>query len=114
MKANRMFRSSTSLMLALAVPGAVIAFTVLGLQTVSLMSQLAFSCAGVALVFSALIFLPYFFERHSQMRTLVERYDAIQMLARIRVQRSQYYTLNRALSRHQLRGRGALASVRSF
>lgn len=112
MNVNRMFRRSSNLLLVLGLPGSVLMFVMFGLQTTSLTAQLAFSCAAVCLVFTVLVFLPYFFERHAQMRSVYMRYDALQAIERIRTQRTQHYVLNRALNRHQYRGR--LASVRSF
>ena len=111
MKVNLMYRPTANFWLTVGLPLATVLFVVFGLQTSSLVAQLLFSCAAVALVFSAFLFLPYFFEQHAHMQAVYSRYDALQAASRIRAQRTQYYTLNRALSRHQLRGRAQLAAV---
>jgi hypothetical protein len=112
MKANIMFRETANVWISIGLPLSVVLFVVFGLQSASLVAQLLFSCAAVAFFFSILIYLPYFYERHAAMRAVYSRYDALQVVARIREQRTQHYTLNRALSRHQSRGRSQLAAVR--
>ncbi len=101
-----------SMVFSLGLPGLAIVSVVFGMQSSPLVAQLAFSVAGALLVFGALVFVPYLLAQHTQMRTVYARYDAIQAMARIRAQRTQHYTLNRALARHQRRG--ALALVRSL
>jgi|GEM_PF-4853083 len=105
MKLNLMYRSTANLMVTMGLPIGTVLLVVFGIQATSLVSQLLLSLAGVGVVFSALLLLPYFIEQHSRMQAVYNRYDAIQAASRIRAQRSQYYTLNRALLRHQLRGR---------
>ena len=101
-----------SMVFSVGLPGLAIACMFWGMQSSALVGQLAFSVAGALLVFGALVFVPYLLARHAQMRTVYARYDAIQAMARIRAQRTQHYTLNRALVRHQRRG--AMALVRSL
>jgi hypothetical protein len=108
-----MYRSTSNVLITVGMPVAFLLLTVFGIQTTSLVSQLLFSLAGVVFFFTALLFLPYFFEHHSKMHGVYSRYDAMQLAGRIRVQRTQHYTLNHALARHQLRGRNQWAEVRS-
>jgi hypothetical protein len=113
MQANLMYRQTSNLWISVGLPAAALLFIVFGLQTTGLLTQLFLSIGAVAIFFSVLIFAPYFLERHAAMRSVYMRYDAMQAAVRIREQRTQYFTLNRALSRHQLRGRGQLATIRS-
>jgi len=113
MKINLMYRSTANFWLTVGLPAASILFIVFGLQTSSVFSQLLISVAAVGFLFSAFLYLPFFFEQHARMRAVYARYDALQAASRIRAQRTQYYTLNRALSRHQLRGRNQLVHVRT-
>jgi hypothetical protein len=106
MQLNRMYRTFPSSLLSIALPAAVLAFLVLGIQSISLVSQLYFSIAAVAFVFSALVWLPSFFEQHARMRALIVRRNQMVSSARRFQQRTMHYTLNNALRQHQLRGRG--------
>jgi hypothetical protein len=113
MKPNLMYRPTANFWLTIGLPVASILFIVFGLQATPLVAELLVSIAAVGFLFSAFLYLPYFFEQHARMRAVYARYDALQAAGRIRAQRMQYYTLNRALSRHQFRGRNQLVALRT-